>query len=349
MDAFYASVEQHDNPELRGKPVCVGGGKYGVVAAASYEARKYGIRSAMPGRLALEKCPHLIVVKPRFQRYKEISQQIRNIFYEYTDLVEPLSLDEAYLDVTENKKQMESANEIAREIRKRIFEETGLTASAGISVNKFLAKVASDYHKPNGQKTIHPTQIPQFMEELPIEKFYGIGKVTANKMHELHIFTGKDLKQKTLEQLTTLFGKSGIYYYNVVRGIHHSEVKPHRIQKSVAVEETYWENLLDEESVFRQLLAISEDLEGRLNRKEIKGKSLTLKIRYKDFSLFTRSKTQDVYYENAQDFFETAQKLWELRPFDKPVRLLGLSLSNLNTGETKQVSVQLRIPFEDFY
>ncbi|WP_447951977.1 DNA polymerase IV [Chryseobacterium koreense] len=349
MDAFYASVEQHDNPELRGKPVCVGGGKYGVVAAASYEARKYGIRSAMPGRLALEKCPHLIVVKPRFQRYKEISQQIRNIFYEYTDLVEPLSLDEAYLDVTENKKQMESANEIAREIRKRIFEETGLTASAGISVNKFLAKVASDYHKPNGQKTIHPTQIPQFMEELPIEKFYGIGKVTANKMHELHIFTGKDLKQKTLEQLTTLFGKSGIYYYNVVRGIHHSEVKPHRIQKSVAVEETYWENLLDEESVFRQLLAISEDLEGRLNRKEIKGKSLTLKIRYKDFSVFTRSKTQDIYYENAQDFFETAQKLWELRPFDKPVRLLGLSLSNLNTGETKQVSVQLRIPFEDFY
>lgn len=349
MDAFYASVEQHDHPELRGKPVCVGGGKYGVVAAASYEARKYGIRSAMPGRTALEKCPHLIVVKPRFQRYKEISQQIRNIFYEYTDLVEPLSLDEAYLDVTENKKGMESANEIAREIRKRIFQETGLTASAGISVNKFLAKVASDYHKPNGQKTIHPSRILEFMEELPIEKFYGIGKVTANKMHELHIFNGKDLKEKTQEQLTGWFGKAGIYYYNVVRGIHTSEVKPHRIQKSVAVEETYWENLLDEESVFKQLLAISKDLEGRLNRKEIKGKSLTLKIRYKDFSVFTRSKTQEVYYENAQDFYETAQKLWELRPFDKPVRLLGLSLSNLNTGETKQVSVQLRIPFEDFY
>ncbi|KMQ70107.1 DNA polymerase IV [Chryseobacterium koreense] len=349
MDAFYASVEQHDHPELRGKPVCVGGGKYGVVAAASYEARKYGIRSAMPGRTALEKCPHLIVVKPRFQRYKEISQQIRNIFYEYTDLVEPLSLDEAYLDVTENKKGMESANEIAREIRKRIFDETGLTASAGISVNKFLAKVASDYHKPNGQKTIHPTRILEFMEVLPIEKFYGIGKVTANKMHELHIFNGKDLKEKTQEQLTGWFGKAGIYYYNVVRGIHTSEVKPHRIQKSVAVEETYWENLLDEESVFKQLRAISEDLEGRLNRKEIKGKSLTLKIRYKDFSVFTRSKTQEVYYENAQDFYETAQKLWELRPFDKPVRLLGLSLSNLNTGETKQVSVQLRIPFEDFY
>lgn len=348
MDAFYASVEQHDNPELRGKPVCVGGGKYGVVAAASYEARKYGIRSAMPGRIALEKCPHLIVVKPRFQRYKEISQQIRKIFYDYTDLVEPLSLDEAYLDVTENKKGMESANEIAREIRKRIFEETGLTASAGISVNKFLAKVASDFNKPNGQKTIHPTQIIEFMEELPIEKFYGIGKVTANKMHELHIFKGKDLKEKSLEELIRLFGKSGQYYYNVVRGNHRSEVKPHRIQKSVGVEETYWENLMDEEAVFSQLKTISEDLEGRLLKREIKGKTLTLKIKYKDFTVYTRSKTQEVYYENAQDFYETAKKLWELRPFDKPVRLLGLSLSNLNTQEKKQISVQLRIPFPDF-
>ncbi len=348
MDAFYASVEQHDNPELRGKPVCVGGGKYGVVAAASYEARKYGIRSAMPGRIALEKCPHLIVVKPRFQRYKEISQQIRKIFYDYTDLVEPLSLDEAYLDVTENKKGMDSANEIAREIRKRIFEETGLTASAGISVNKFLAKVASDFNKPNGQKTIHPTQIIEFMEELPIEKFYGIGKVTANKMHELHIFKGKDLKEKSLEELIRLFGKSGQYYYNVVRGNHRSEVKPHRIQKSVGVEETYWENLMDEEAVFSQLKTISEDLEGRLLKREIKGKTLTLKIKYKDFTVYTRSKTQEVYYENAQDFYETAKKLWELRPFDKPVRLLGLSLSNLNTQEKKQISVQLRIPFPDF-
>ena len=348
MDAFYASVEQHDNPELRGKPVCVGGGKYGVVAAASYEARKYGIRSAMPGRIALEKCPHLIVVKPRFQRYKEISRHIRKIFYDYTDLVEPLSLDEAYLDVTENKKGMESANEIAREIRKRIFEETGLTASAGISVNKFLAKVASDFNKPNGQKTIHPTQIIEFMEELPIEKFYGIGKVTANKMHELHIFKGKDLKEKSLEELIRLFGKSGQYYYNVVRGNHRSEVKPHRIQKSVGVEETYWENLMDEEAVFSQLKTISEDLEGRLLKREIKGKTLTLKIKYKDFTVYTRSKTQEVYYENAQDFYETAKKLWELRPFDKPVRLLGLSLSNLNTQEKKQISVQLRIPFPDF-
>ena len=348
MDAFYASVEQHDNPELRGKPIAVGGGQYGVVAAASYEARKFGVRSAMPGRMALEKCPQLIVVKPRFQRYKEISQQIRTIFYEYTDLVEPLSLDEAYLDVTENKKGIESANDIAREIRQRIFEETGLTASAGISVNKFLAKVASDYNKPNGQKTIHPTQILEFMEELPIEKFYGIGKVTANKMHEMHIFKGADLKKKSLEELIRHFGKSGNYYYNVVRGIHKSEVKPHRIQKSVAVEETFWENLLDEDSVFKQLQLISEEVETRLAKKEIKGKSLTLKIKYKDFTQYTRSKTQEVYFDGATDFFETAQKLWDLRPFDKPVRLLGLSLSNLNTQEKKQISVQLKIPFEEF-
>ncbi|MCW4452986.1 DNA polymerase IV [Kaistella sp. BT6-1-3] len=348
MDAFYASVEQHDNPELRGKPIAVGGGQYGVVAAASYEARKFGVRSAMPGRMALEKCPQLIVVKPRFQRYKEISQQIRTIFYEYTDLVEPLSLDEAYLDVTENKKGIESANDIAREIRQRIFEETGLTASAGISVNKFLAKVASDYNKPNGQKTIHPTQILKFMEELPIEKFYGIGKVTANRMHEMHIFKGADLKKKSLEELIRLFGKSGNYYYNVVRGIHMSEVKSHRIQKSVAVEETFWENLLDEDSVFKQLQLISEELEARLSKKEIKGKSLTLKIKYKDFTQYTRSKTQEVYFAGATDFYKTAQKLWELRPFDKPVRLLGLSLSNLNTQEKKQISVQLKIPFEEF-
>lgn len=349
MDAFFASVEQHDNPELRGKPVCVGGGEYGVVAAASYEARAYGIRSAMPGKMALKKCPQLIVIKPRFQRYKEISQQIRDIFYEYTDLVEPLSLDEAYLDVTENKKRMTSANEIAREIRQKIFEKTGLTASAGISINKFLAKVASDYHKPNGQKTIHPSQIHSFMEQLPIEKFYGIGKVTANKMHEKHIFTGKDLKEKSLEELQSLFGKAGIYYYNVVRGIHTSEVKPVRIAKSVGVEETFWDNLLDEEAVFHQLQNISEQLEHRISNKNIKGKTLTLKIKYKDFSVFTRSKTQDFYYENAQDFYETALKLWELRPYDKPIRLLGLSLSNLNTQERKQISIQLKLPFPDFY
>lgn len=348
MDAFYASVEQLDNPELRGKAIAVGGGHRGVVAAASYEARKFGVRSAMPSKTAKEKCPHLIFVKPRFPRYKEISQKIRSIFYEYTDLVEPLSLDEAYLDITENKKGIESANEVAKQIRKRIFEETGLTASAGISVNKFLAKIASDINKPNGQKTIHPSKIETFMEELPIEKFYGIGKVTANKMHTLHIFKGSDLKKKTLQELQLLFGKSGIHYYNVVRGIHNSEVKPHRIQKSVAVEHTFWDDILEDEEVFDKLKTLSEELDSRTDKKEIKGKSLTLKIKYKDFSQYTRSKTQEYYFENDEDIFETSKKLWELRPFDKPVRLLGLSLSNLNTEEKKQISVQLKIPFEEF-
>ncbi len=347
MDAFYASVEQHDHPELKGKPVCVGGGKYGVVAAASYEARKYGIRSAMPGRIALQKCPHLIVVKPRFQRYKQVSSQIREIFYEYTDLVEPLSLDEAYLDVTENKKGMQSANEIAREIRRKIFDKTGLTASAGISVNKFLAKVASDYNKPNGQKTIHPTQVLSFMESLPIEKFYGIGKVTANRMHELHIFNGANLKARSEQELTTMFGKSGKYYYNVVRGIHENPVRPHRIAKSVGVEETFWENLADEDSVFEQLKTLSTELEARLLKRNVQGKSLTLKIKYRDFTLYTRSKSVETYFHDFQQLYSTALELWELRPYDRPVRLLGLSMSVLNNHEKKQVSVQLKIPFED--
>ena len=348
MDAFYASVEQMDFPELRGKPLAVGGGERGVVAAASYEARKFGVRSAMPSKIAKEKCPQLIFVKPRFARYKEISQQIRKIFFDYTDLVEPLSLDEAYLDVTENKKNNDSANDLAREIRKRIFDEIGLKASAGISVNKFLAKVASDINKPNGQKTIHPSQISEFLEGLPIEKFYGIGRVTANKMHTLHIFNGADLKQKSLEELTNLFGKSGAYYFNVVRGIHNGEVEANRIQKSVAVERTFSEDLSDDQQIKERLEALSLELEERLGKRNILGKSLTLKIKYKDFSQYTRSKTQEDFYQTSADYFITALQLWQARPYDKAIRLLGLSLSNLNTEEKKQVSVQLKIPFEYF-
>ncbi|KQR93681.1 DNA polymerase IV [Chryseobacterium sp. Leaf180] len=348
MDAFYASVEQHDNPELRGKALAVGGGERGVVAAASYEARKYGVRSAMPSKTARQKCPHLIFVSPRFARYKEISKQIREIFYEYTDLVEPLSLDEAYLDVTENKKNITSANDLAREIRQKIFEKTGLTASAGISVNKFLAKVASDINKPNGQKTIHPDKIEEFLENLPVEKFYGVGKVTANKMFTLGIFKGKDLKKRSLEDLVRLFGKSGSYYYDVVRGIHRSEVKPNRIQKSVAVERTFSEDLLEEQQIYEKLSSLSEELQQRLQKNNILGRSLTLKIKYKDFSLYTRSFTQEEYFTAAEEYFKTSKKLWESRPYDKAVRLLGISLSHLNTDEKKQISVQLKIPFEDF-
>lgn len=345
MDAFFASVEQLDFPELRGKAIAVGGGERGVVAAASYESRKFGVRSAMPSKLAKQKCPHLIFVKPRFARYKEISQQIRQIFLEYTDLVEPLSLDEAYLDVTINKKNIDSANAIAREIRQRIYNEIGLTASAGISVNKFLAKVASNINKPNGQKTIHPTKIADFLENLAIEKFHGIGRVTANKMHTHHIFKGADLKAKSLEELTHIFGKSGAYFYHVVRGIHTSEVKPNRIQKSIAVERTFSEDLLDETEIFERLKHLSETLQVRLEKKEILGKSLTLKIKYKDFSLFTRSKTLSDYFQNSREYYETAKQLWELRPFDKGIRLLGLSLSHLNTEGRAHVSVQLQLPF----
>lgn len=348
MDAFYASVEQHDNPALRGKPIAVGGGHRGVVSAASYEARKFGVRSAMPSKMAKEKCPHLIFVPPRFARYKEISKKIREIFYEYTDLVEPLSLDEAYLDVTENKKNIESANQIAREIRKKIFDETGLTASAGISINKFLAKVASDINKPNGQKTIHPEKVEDFLEELPVEKFYGVGKVTANKMFSLGIYKGKDIKKRSIEDLTRMFGKSGSYYYNVVRGIHLSEVKPHRIQKSVAVERTFFEDLFDQQQIDEKLENLSEELHQRLQKNSILGRTLTLKIKYKDFSLFTRSVTQEEYFSSAEEYFNVGKKLWELRPFDKAVRLLGLSVSHLNTEEKKQVSVQLKIPFQEF-
>lgn len=348
MDAFYASVEQHDNPALRGKAIAVGGGHRGVVSAASYEARKYGVRSAMSSKTAKDKCPHLIFVPHRFPRYIEISGMIREIFNEYTDLVEPLSLDEAYLDVTENKKGIESANQIAKEIRQKIFEKTGLTASAGISVNKFLAKVASDINKPNGQKTIHPEKIEKFLEELPVEKFYGVGKVTANKMFSLAIYKGKDLKKRSLEDLTRLFGKSGKYYYDVVRGIHHSEVEPHRIQKSVAVERTFFEDLSDEQQIYEKLESLSKELHQRLAKNNIMGRSLALKIKYKDFSLFTRSITKEEYFSSPEQYFKTSKKLWELRPYDKEVRLLGLSLSHLNTEEKKQISVQLKIRFEEF-
>lgn len=349
MDAFFASVEQHDNPELKGKPIAVGGGERGVVAAASYEARKFGVKSAMPTKIAQEKCPKIIFVKPRFTRYKEISLQIRNIFYEYTDLVEPLSLDEAYLDVTHNKKNIDSAKSIAKEIRQKIFETTGLTASAGISINKFLAKIGSDINKPNGQKTIHPDKIADFLDTLPIEKFYGIGKVTANKMYQLGIHKGKDLKEKNLDFLLQHFGqKAGTYYYNVVRGIHNSPVTPHRVPKSVGVEHTYAHNISEEKDIKDKLKKLSQELEIRLNKNNIKGKTLTLKIKYKDFSTFTRSKTQEIYYENATEILSIALNLWEQRPFDKAIRLLGLSISNLNTEQNKPIYIQLKIPFKEF-
>lgn len=347
MDAFYASVEQMDNPELRGKPIAVGGGgTRGVVSAASYEARKFGVRSALSGVLARKYCPDLIFVRPRFDRYKEISNKIRKIFLDYTDLVEPLSLDEAYLDVTENKKGNPSATLIAQEIRKRIFDEVGLTASAGISINKFIAKVASDYHKPNGQKTVNPDEVIEFLEQLPIKKFYGVGKVTTEKMYQLGIFTGLELKEKSLEFLEKHFGKSGAYYYYIVRGIHNSEVKPERTAKSVATEHTFRENLTSEIFMLEKLEMIAEELENRLKRYNIAGKTVTLKIKYSDFSLQTRSKTLPYFISDKSLLFDAAKELLYQEKMKESVRLLGISLNNLNNEERKTpIAVQLKFDF----
>jgi DNA polymerase-4 len=346
MDAFYASVEQMDNPELRGKPVAVGGGgSRGVVSAASYEARKFGVRSALSGVLARKYCPELIFVRPRFDRYKEISNKIREIFLDYTDLVEPLSLDEAYLDVTQNKKGNPSATLIAKEIRERIFRETGLTASAGISINKFVAKIASDVNKPNGQKTVNPDEVESFLEQLPIKKFYGVGKVTTEKMYQLGIFTGTDLKAQNIEFLEKHFGKSGAYYYYAVRGIHNSEVKPERASKSVAAEHTFNENLSSEIYMVEQLQGIAEQLDKRLKRYEVAGKTVTLKIKYSDFTTQTRSKTLPYFISDKGLILETATELLYQERMKESVRLLGISLTNLNTEEKKTVVVQLRFDF----
>lgn len=346
MDAYYASVAQLDNSELIGKAIAVGGGgDRGVVSAASYEARKFGVKSAMSNVLAKQKCPHLIFVKSDFARYKELSARIREIFYDYTDLVEPLSLDEAYLDVTENKKGNPSANDIAREIRQRIFDETGLRASAGISINKFIAKVASDINKPNGQKTVHPEEVIKFLEELPVNKFYGVGKVTAAKMYNLGIFVGNDLKRKTLEELVTLFGKSGSHYFNIVRGIHNSPVKPNRIRKSVGAERTFFENISSEVFMLEKLENIADEIEKRMTKSKAKGKTITLKIKYSDFTQQTRSKTLHNFIFLKKDFFPIVKELLYQEKLKNSVRLLGISFSNLNTIKKNPVWVQLQFDF----
>lgn len=346
MDAFYASVEQMDNPALRGKPIAVGGSENrGVVAAASYEARKFGVHSAISGVMAKKNCPDLIFVPPRFDRYKQISSKIKKIFYEYTDLVEPLSLDEAYLDVTINKKGNPSATLLAREIRQRIFDEVGLTASAGISVNKFVAKVASDYNKPNGQKTVNPEEVVSFLEELAIRKFHGVGKVTTEKMYQLGIFTGLELKNKSLDFLEKHFGKSGNFYYNVVRGIHNSEVKSNRITKSVAAEHTFDVNLSSEIFMMEKLESIANSLEKRLKKHNVAGKTITLKIKYSDFSQQTRSKTLPYFISDKTVLLEIVSELLYQERMKDSVRLLGISVSNLNTEQKKFVVVQLKFDF----
>jgi DNA polymerase-4 len=345
MDAFYASVEQRDNPVLRGKPVAVGGSRErGVVAAASYEARQYGVRSAMPSMRAYRLCPDIIFVPPRFDHYRQISQHIRDIFFQYTELVEPLSLDEAYLDVTTNKKDMPSATHIAQAIRAQIWDETQLTASAGISVNKFLAKIASDINKPNGQALIPPDQVEAFLEQLPIEKFHGIGAKTAQKMKGLGIHSGADLKDWTELNLAQHFGKVGRHFYRIVRGIDEREVQPDRLRKSVGIETTFRHDLSTEDDMLTALRSLTEKVCERLRRVPTAAMTVTLKIKYHDFVLVTRSKTLSHAQQDFAEIFPTVEYLLHHPAFPpRPVRLLGVYLSNLE-HEAEDVPRQLALP-----
>jgi len=347
MDAFYASVEQRDNPSYRGKPVAVGGSpeNRGVVAAASYEARQFGIFSAMPSRTAVQKCRNLIFVRPRFDVYREISLQIREIFHEYTDLVEPLALDEAYLDVTENKRGLPSATLIAKEIKERILQETRLTASAGISINKFLAKTASGLRKPNGLYLIPPDKVESFMEELPIEKFYGVGEVTAKKMFQYGIRTGADLKRLSEGELMEKFGKAGSFYYLIVRGQDDRTVCPNRIRKSVGAEESYAEDLKDRHEMVVSLEDIAKTLVRRISDKD-GGRTLTLKVKYANYQQVTRSRTVLDTINTFDTIMKIGLELLDTTEAEtRNVRLLGLALSNLDSERENEDVVQLTLQF----
>ncbi len=333
MDAFFASVEQHDSPGLKGKPVVVGGSPSGrgVVAAASYEARTYGIHSAMPAYRAVKLCPNAVFVKPRFERYKQVSDIIRSIFREYTDLVEPLSLDEAYLDITKNKKNIRSARKVAELIKEEIREKTGLTASAGVAVNKFLAKIASDLNKPDGLAVITPDKMLAFLESLPVGKFHGIGRATEAKMHSLGIYTGADLKEQSEADLVRHFGKPGYFYYNIVRGIDNREVKANRIRKSVGAENTYSDDLEAMPEIREKLRLIARKVSDRMIKADALGRTITLKVRYSNFESVTRSQSLDVMINEEEMLYDTAQELLEQTEAGiRPVRLLGISVSNLN-------------------
>lgn len=330
MDAFYASVEQRDNPEFRGKPLAVGyAGERGVVAAASYEARRYGVRSAMSSRMALRRCPQLIFTPGRFEVYKEVSRQIREIFHEYTDLVEPLSLDEAYLDITENKIGMPSGTIIAREIKERIRVATGLTASAGVSINKFLAKVASDYKKPDGLFVITDREAEAFVEGLKIEQFWGVGPATAEKMHRLGVRSGADLKRQSEEMLARHFGKFGRELYLFARGIDNRSVKPNRVRKSIGAEETYMYDLDDPADLVAKLRELADEVWRRVSKHEFFGRTVTLKVKYADFEQITRNKTPGGFISEFGLFWRTAQELLSAVDYSqKKIRLMGLSVSN---------------------
>jgi len=349
MDAFFASVEQRDFPELRGKPVAVGGSsKRGVVAAASYEARKFGVRSAMPSAVAARKCPGLIFVSSRFDVYREVSREIRGIFKRYSDLVEPLSLDEAYLDVTEPKVKGLSATAVAREIRAAILNETGLTASAGVSFNKFLAKVGSDHDKPDGLTVIRPRDAPAFIAHLPIEKFYGVGPVTARKMNRLGIRNGADLRRLAEDELVERFGKAGRYYFRISRCRDEREVRTSRTRKSVGAERTFEKNITDPAEMIERLESIADKVGSRMQDNGLVGQTVTIKIKTADFDQTTRQTTTESPIAQKEELIELAELLLMHAPSppEKPVRLLGISVSNLRSLTDEPVAAQLRLDLD---
>jgi DNA polymerase-4 len=348
MDAFYASVEQRDNPAYRGKPIAVGGspqGRGGVVATASYEARKFGVRSAMPSKKALELCPDVIFVRPRFEVYKAVSIQIRNIFERYTDLIEPLSLGEAFLDVAEDKQQIGSAIDIAKAIKQAIRTELQLTASAGVSINKFIAKIASDMNKPDGLTFIGPSKIQSFIDGLGVEKFFGVGKVTAEKMNRMGLHTGADLKKLSESELVKHFGKAGKFYYNIVRGIDERRVQPHRETKSISAEDTFPYDLKELDEMFEATDILSQIVYERVRRHGLKSRTITLKIKFHDFKQITRSQSLPQAFADLETIRKTGRKLLESIDLEeKKIRLLGVGVSNFE-GQEEVTDGQLRIDY----
>jgi DNA polymerase-4 len=345
MDAFYASVEQRDNPDLRGKPVAVGGSRErGVVAAASYEARKFGVRSAMPSVTAKRQCPDLIFVKPRFEVYNAVSQQVREIFEEHTSIIEPLSLDEAYLDVTENLQGIPLARDVALAIRAKIKEVTGLNASAGISYNKFLAKLASDHRKPNGQYVITPEMGPPFVEALPVGKFHGIGPATSAKMNSLGLHTGLDMRNQSLEFMQANFGKAGAYYYWISRGVDERPVRANRIRKSVGAESTFSSDLTELDVMVAELEPLVDKVWHHCESTGNRGRTVTLKVKFFDFEIITRSRSAPMTITNRDALMRMAVGLLEDEmPLPKSVRLLGVSLSSLQTEPEAEPQLDLPI------
>ncbi len=353
MDAFFASVEQRDNPELRGKPIAVGfDGPRGVVSTASYEARPYGVHSAMSMAQAKRRCPQLIVVPTHFEKYKEVSQQIHAVFHEYTDLVEPISLDEAFLDVTDNKKGIELAVDIAKEIKQKILERTSLTASAGVSFNKLLAKIASDMRKPNGIFTVHPDRALDFVGSLPVEKLWGVGPKTADRMHEMGVFTGAQLRRISCEHLVQVFGKMGRVYYDFSRGIDNRPVVVAYERKSVGCERTFLEDLHIDTKIIIELYHIVLELVERIERKDFRGRTLTLKLKWDATTQITRSLTQEKVLRTKDDILPLAKRLLKDTEYhDRPIRLMGLSVSSPETndkeGQNRPQWVEGFLPFSD--